>query len=509
MKKLLIIGIICCFGLHIIAQNDLSISNNERPFGNNLTTNKEIVGNEFIFPERIEKSYLETESNRITIQLRGLLLGGSYLKNNGHVVLYDLTNRKTIWDKSINYQNYYLEQNGKFIFKTGLKKTYCLDFENGEYLWKARNTIAFINPELKIGIGYTPYISNQLFYNNINFEGIDLNTGNSIWKREISHDYGLNDVFMLNDSVAMIVSSGLHSVNLKTGLGWDYDAVTGVPFMQAMKTEIKSNVIIDSLNIYFASKEKISRLDINGNLIWSTTLPEDLTSTSNIILSDNTLYMINSGSSQCGYATLKQGKPFLAAFNSENGKKLFLNTVDDNSGKTIESVIDKDELVVLYKDKIAKCSLKNGTLISEKTFDTGKNGEIVGFINYNIYNKFDSTYKSLTLTDTINHYIYTKKKTVLAIDKDLNVVNQYDIDQLYKFYLKYNKLRFLANKDNSIIIDKDNKIVAKIDIPGKAKKIGSKLYFVHEKSIIEIDLNEITQVETKNSAAAGSRLQGQ
>ena len=496
MKKILFIGILVCMGFHTIAQNS-EVTNREGQFGKNMITNKEIVGTEFMFSDRIEHSYIETESNCITIQLRGLFLGGNLLKNNGDVILYDLSNKKTIWKKSINYQNYYLEQNGKFIFKTGLKKTYCLDFENGLDLWKAKNTIAFINPELKIGIGYTPFISNQLFYNNINFEGIDLNTGNSIWKRAISHDYGLNDIFMLNDSVALIVSSGLHSVNLKTGLGCDYDAVTGISFMQAMKTEIKSNVIIDSMDIYFASQEKISKLDINGNLIWSTTLPEDLTSTSNIIISDSTLYMINSGSSQCGYAILKRGKPFLAAFNSKNGKKLFLNTVDDKSGKIIESVIDKDGLVVLYKNKIAKCSLKNGTLILEKTFDTGKNGEIVGFINYNIYNKFDSTYKSLVLTDTINHYIYTKNKTVLAIDKNLNVVNQYDIDQLYKFYLKYNKLRFLSNKDNSIIIDKDNKIVARIDIPGKAKRIGSKLYFIREKSIIEIDLNEITRAEPK------------
>lgn len=495
MRKLLIIGIFCYFGLHAEAQKDLSILHSKKSFGNNLITNKEIVGNEFVFPDRIEQSYLETESNRITIQLRGLLLGSSYLKNIGRVVLYDLDNKKTIWNKSINYQNYYLEQNGKFIFKTGLKKTYCLDYDNGDELWKTENTIAFVNAELKIGIGYTPFISNQLFYNSPYFEGIDLSTGNTIWQRKINHDYGQNDIFMLNDSVAIIVSSGLHTVNLKTGVGWDYDAVTRVPYLQTMKTEIESNVIVDSLNIYFASKEKISKLDINGNIIWSTNLPEDLTSTSNIILFDSTLYLINSGFSRCGYTTFKQGKPFLAAFNRVNGKKLFLNTIDDKRGKVIESIIDQHELVVLYKDKIAKCSVQNGTLISEKEIDTGKYGEIVGFVGYNIFNKFDSAYLSLSLTDTINHYIYTKNKAVLAIDKEFNIVNQYDIDQLYNFYLKYNKLRFLANKDNSIIIDKDNNIVAKIDIPGKAKRIESKLYFVREKSIIEIDLNEISQIE--------------
>ena len=494
MKKYLVIEILLCIGLNSFTQNAFEISNNVRPFGNNMITNKEIFGNEFIFPERIEQSYLETETNRITIQLRGLLFG-PYLKNLGHVVLYDLNNKKTIWDKSINYQYYSFEQNGKYIFKTGMNKTYCLDFETGEDLWKAKNSIAFINSDLNIGIGYIPYINYYISDNC--FEGIDLKTGKSIWKREINHDYDLNEIFMLNDTVAMIVSSGLHSVNLKNGTGWDYNAKTGVPFFQAKKTEIKSNVIIDSLDIYFASKEKISRLDIYGNLIWSTPLPENLTSTSNIILLDSTLYMINSGSSRSGYAILKQGKPFLAAFDIKNGKKLFLNTVDDKSGKIIESTIVKDGLLVLYKDKIAKCSVKDGSLISERKIDTGMYGEIDGFINYNIFNKFDSTYKSLALTDTINQYIYTKKKTVLVIDKNLEIVKQYDIDQLYKFYLNYNKLRFLANKDNSIVIDNDNKIVAKINISGKAKRIGTKLYFVHEKSIIEIDLNEITQVEVK------------
>jgi len=497
MKKIVFIGILGCMGFHAIAQNS-KVINKEGNFGKNLISNKEIVGTEFIFPDRIEHSYLETESNCITVQLRGLFLGGNLLQNNGNVILYDLANKKTIWEKDINYQNYYLEQNGKFIFKTGLKKTYCLDFGNGEELWKAKNTITFVQPELQIGIGYTPYISNQLLYNNIDFEGIDLKTGNSIWKRPISQQYGLNYIFMINDTVALVVSSGLHSVNLKTGAGWDYDAVTGMPFFKGMKTGIRSNVIIDSLDIYFASKEKISRLDLNGHVIWSSPLPEKLTSTSFIMRMDSTLFMINTGSCQLNYAQTKQGKPYLAAFDIKNGHKLFLNTVDDKSGKINESLIDKESLIVLYKDKIAKCSVKNGTFISEKSFDTRVYGELVGFIGRNIYNKYDATYKSLILTDTLNHYVYTKKNMIFAIDKDLNIVNQYGADQLYQLNMQYNKLIFLTNKDNTIVVDKNNATVAKIDISGKAKKIGSKLYFVKEKSIIEIDLNQVSQVESKN-----------
>ncbi|MFT3753899.1 MAG: hypothetical protein QM800_13825 [Paludibacter sp.] len=61
---------------------------------------------------------------------------------------------------------------------------------------------------------------------------------------------------MINDTIAIIAALGLHSVNLKNGTGWDYDATTGEYLLQAMKRDIRSNVIIDSSDIYFASKKK-------------------------------------------------------------------------------------------------------------------------------------------------------------------------------------------------------------------------------------------------------------
>jgi outer membrane protein assembly factor BamB len=496
MRKVILVGIWLCLGLHAIAQK-IEVINNDGKFGQNMLTHKEIVGTELKFSDRIKSTYIETESNRMTIQLRGLFMFGQLLKNYGDVILYDLTNKKTIWKKSINYQKYYLEQTGKSIFKTGLEKTYCIDFETGENLWRASHNMAFIDPKLNIGIAYTPYIANRIFYNDINFEGIDLKTGKTIWKQEINHFYGLNDIVQLNDTVAIVVSSGLHSVNLKNGKGWDYDAITGTECFQGTKTEIQSNLIIDSLDIYFASKEEITRLNLNGRIMWSTHLPQDWTSSSNIFLKDSTLYLINTGIARLTYARVKQGLPFLAAYNIKDGRELFLNTVDDKSGKIVESELSEKEIVVLYKDKIAKCSSKNGTLIASKSFDTDKYGELLGFISNTVFNKYDSAYKSLALTDTLNHYVYTTKNKILAINENINVANQYDVDELYKFYLQYNKLRFLTNKLSTIVIDKNNAIVAKIDIAGKAKRIGSKLYFVREKSIVEIDLNEITQVEEK------------
>lgn len=136
----------CCAGLYSFAQNEIEVLNNRKPVGNNLITNEEILGREFIFPERIYHSFLDTISNCITVQIRG--------KNNigGHVILYDLSSKEMKWTKRIDYQSNFIEQHNNIVLNCSSMETYCLDFETGKNLWKAQNLIAFVNPWLKIGI---------------------------------------------------------------------------------------------------------------------------------------------------------------------------------------------------------------------------------------------------------------------------------------------------------------------------------------------------------------------
>lgn len=53
----------------------------------------------------------------------------------------------------------------------------------------------------------------------MNLEGIDLNNGQVLWKRELNGEYGWNDVFYTNDSTLVVAAAGLHSLDTKTGKG--------------------------------------------------------------------------------------------------------------------------------------------------------------------------------------------------------------------------------------------------------------------------------------------------
>jgi hypothetical protein len=513
MKKLLLIGLLSFAVLKIYPQSNLLIIKNEKVIGKNYQTNNDIQVKEYIFPERIDNSFIDTTTNLLTVQLRGTSKNGKWLNNSGDVVLYDLTNNKIKWTKKIFYQQGSIEQFDNIIIQTNANKSYCLNIENGENQWEVKNTIYYVEPFQKIGIGYK--FKTSTGYTNT-LEGIDLNNGNTIWKRELNREYSWNNIFHLNDSVIVVAAAGLHSINLKNGTGWDYNTITGKKdytetalanaagvalgvltgaFVMStghnLVRDVVSNILIDSSTIYFASKEKISRLDYNGQIKWSSPLPEDLTSSSSIFTKDSLLYMINKGFAFMGYRQLDFGKPFFAGFNRNTGKQLFLSTIGEKKDQITGFKIYHDTVLLVFKDRVSKYSLSDGSFISEKTFDIQTLGELRYFIGGQVYLKTDSIYNNLIFIDSTSHYLFTKTGKILVINDNLDVLNQIDYNQIYLYYLKTKDYKFLAKDNETTVINKGNKKAADFKASNKAILIGSTLYDMQEKSFIEIDLNEL------------------
>ncbi len=515
MEKIFTIGLFCLISLTIFAQEKLPIINNEIIAGRNYKANLDIKAREFIFPERIDNSYMDTTTNLLTIQLRGTSKNGKWLNNSGNVILYDLPNKKEKWVKKINYQQSRIEQFDNVIIQTIANKSYCLNIENGENQWEVKNTVNYVDPLQKIGIGYKLKISTG--YTNT-LEGIDLTNGNPIWKREISREYSWNDIIHLNDSVIVVAAAGLHSINLKNGTGWDYNTITGARDYKStvaanavgaalgvltgtfvMSTgsdlvrEIVSNVLVDSLNIYFASKEKLSRLDPNGQIKWTYPLEKDLASKSSIFIKDSILYMINKGYAFMGNRQLDFGTPFIASFNKNTGKQLFFSSMDGKKEQIAGYEIDKGKIFLVFKDRVAKYSMTDGSLISEKSIDIATLGELRYFIGAQVYIKSDSTYNSLASADSAKHFLYTKTGKILVMNNEMDILNQMEDSQLYICYLKTKKYRFLAKGNETTVIDQENRKVADLKASGKAILIGSKLYDMQEKSFLEIDIPDLIE----------------
>lgn len=511
MEKI-ILSILLLFSMHTFGQkNDFKVLSEEKDLGRNLLTNSEIRGFEYIFPDRIEKTYLDTISGFLTVQLRGESKNGKWLDNFGNILLYDLKGKKLKWSKKIAYQTSSLQQFGNTMIYTTVNKSYCLDIDNGNELWKIKNDIYFIDPINNIGIGYN-------FKGTNNLEGINLKNGDIIWNKKLNREYGWNNVNYANDSTLIIAAAGLHSINIKNGSGWDYDTVTGKKdYTETVATnvagvalglitgvgvlatghnlvrDIVSNVLDDSLNFYLASKEQLAKINKHtGEVMWNHPFSKGLPSKSSIFINDSLVFMVNKGNALMGNRQLNFGNAFIAAFDKNTGEQNFLSLINEKNDPILGfHVVDK-EMYLVFKNRIAKYSQETGNLIKEMSFPEEEHGELKNFIGNHVYTTNESgNFISLLQSDITKVFVYTSNDKILLVDNKLNVTKILSFENLHFYYLETKNHKFFAKEGLTWIINNEGKKVAEINASSEAVLIGETLYDKKNKSFVAIDLTEI------------------
>ncbi len=511
MKKIILFIFICLNLTFIEATNDLLIYQYQNISGKNHKTNEMILANEFVFTDRIEDYYLDTTKNSIFLQLRGTSKNGKWLNDSGNFLAFDLKTDSIKWDKQITYTGTNILQSNDVIVGTSDLGSIFINPESGIIQSRTKNSVHFIVPQIKIGIGYA--INNEGNPNKL--VGIELLSGKTRWTREISHEYGWNEELMLNDSVLLLVSDGLHFINLNNGVGWDYKAKTGrndytgaivtnvlgiaigiltgvliISTEHDVITNLTSNVVHDSTGIYYASRENIYRFDLDGNIKWTTKLKKNNVSSSTIFIQDSMLYMINKGLAIMESRPINFGKSFFSAYNKRTGIPVFYSILNGNRAQINDFEINNDTIIFTLKNKILKYSVLTGENLAEKSFGIETIGEFNEFAGKNLYLKSDSVFQKLE-TDSGNYYLKTINNKLLELTNGLEISRLIDMENVYTGYLSLGNLRFLANEDQTFVINNDNKIVADIKASSKAKLIGNKLIDVHENSFIETDLSGV------------------
>ena len=518
MKKAFITTGLLLIAVFSFAQSsDVKVLLMDRTIGKITATQEELKTKEYVFPELIYRSYIDTISKSLTVQLRGKNDNGRWM-NRGNILFYDLDNKRIKWTKNINYTTNSLQQLGStLIFRTSTNKSHCLNIENGKNLWKAKNSIFFVDNDANIGVGYK-FEAGMPTYTEL--EGINLKTGKAMWQREVNREYGWNEVFQLKDSEWIIASAGLHTINTHNGSGWSYKAVTGekdysgtaaasaVGIGLALFTgfgfyatgydfvgDIVSNVYSDSAGFYLASKDIVSRINKNdGTVNWYHLFPAGTTSTSFLWAKDNLLFMLNYGYASNGSRSIFYGTPFFATFNKENGEQKFLSTINITKNPILDFKIKDDVLLLVFKDRIMKYSLFNGSQIIEKIIDNKELGELYGFVGNRTYiDAGNSILANLVLTDISKNFILTRNDKILITDNELNVVGEIDVNQLYTARLKVDDYLIITKDKKTFILNNNNEKVAEIDIELKPVLIGDKLYSVQENSFFEIDADNLIQ----------------
>ena len=499
MKKTLITTALLFAAITTFAQQpEILVYTNQRPIGRIIETQEEIIAKQYMFPEKIYHSHIDTISKTITVQLRYVNDKGNW-DFLGKIVYYDLDNKLVKWSKNMSYSTSNVVQFGStiifskissVIFSRTNYRSYRLNNEDGKDLWTAKSNFFFVDPIANIGMGYKNSDSNEL-------EGIDLKTGKTIWKRELNKEYGWNGVFPIKDSEWMVVAAGLHKINIHNGLGWSYHTITGKHRFLDEIRDVNSNVYSDSTSYYFASKEKIARINRdNGEVIWVNQFPDGVPSKSFLFANNSRVFMLNYGDASMDFRPINYGTPFFAAYDKENGEQIFFSTINVTRNPILDfKVIENELLLLLFKDRIIKYS---GAQIVEKTIDNNELGELIGFINSRVYIDAENSYlANLPLFDIYKSFILTNRGKVLIVDEELDIVGEINTDQFYLANRRIGDYLFVTKDNKTFILDADNKKVAEIDMELNPALIGDKLYGIGENYFNEIDVaNLIEQLQS-------------
>lgn len=497
-----------------LANNDIQVIENKVVVGFVPADSSIITGVEYAFPERIENVFIDTALSYATVMTRGLSKSKG-LDNNGQIIQFDLLSKSVLWSSRINYileslircDDVFLLSNKNF----GNLKTRCIDIKTGVDLWKVRSGIYAVSTKEHIGIG----ISSTTMFSD-KYEGFDLSTGRVIWNRRISNEFNSNwevTHSMVNDSIMLLIASELQIINIRNGVGWNCSAVTAgkiyskassnaVGYVSGVQRgsgavstnfqyirKIVSNCIVDSSSLYFASKEKISKVNLSsGNIEWESALPDDLTSKSFIFYDDSTVYLVNKG-----YAYKESGQPvyygmpFFSAFDRSTGHRKYITEEQVKEDYILDVKVANNILYVIFRNRIVGYSVITGKVVSEKLIDEEKFGSLSHAKIGDVFVR-NSLHQYDDLTDTTKVAVFTEKGRVLLIDDKMNVCHVYNSSQVGVMKLCLNENRIMDIGGNLAVVDGVGNEIAVLNLSNIVIVEDDKLFCIRENKLVCVDL---------------------
>lgn len=447
----------------------------------------------------IEQMNVDSTGTFLIVQTRNFTKSGKDVKNKGAISVTSLPEKRMLWSKPMNYyaqQPDYVSQTLS-VYSKG--KSAFLDLETGNELWKDKFAPYLKCEQENLLIGY------KSSSNGIGkmLQGRDLSTGKVLWNREISHHYGWNDSFMLNDSLYMIVSDGLHIVNINNGQGNslpmktgvdDYKAaaamgalgiLTGVlggvaivPYGPNVLVEMVSNVVQEDSLFYVANHETLLCLDQDLKMKWGYPIPESAGYYSLLFTSGDSLYLFNSGAAyrdnlrghSASYANqqkVKMGKPFVACFHKKDGQNLYFDFLSEKKEIIEDMLIEKEHnrALILFEDRVCRYTFDDDIIKKTYQWDTKNEGVLQGIIRYPFFviNADSTSFQKCGEGDS-TQFVYTDKNTIYEIDNHLNVLRTIPIEAICFQAINWDNNPVVRYKGKALLLDNAGHITATLNV---------------------------------------------
>ena len=532
MKKNLLLFLLLYPVASTFSQSKIQPVFNEFQTGIDFRTNTPLKGREIGFGMPVFRIHPLPDESSFAVMLRKKNPNKEVWTFKGEVMVFDIASGQTKWQKKFKYAQSQLLLDGDVILQQRGNKLERLNPDNGLPLWTSKGIAFKVFPELDRALCYNLQDSGFKV-----MQGIDLENGKSVWHRYVPGTYGWQDLQMLDDETALIKSSGLHWVRITDGEGWSVDRVSyaekvdmkrvglavltgvamgaasgalsggayyayGIPYggnaYMNLFLDICSNLVFSKDTIFFAAKNKISCLSLEGKTIWSADLNEKQTSKSHLFREGDVLYMINTGHATKYGSPARFGTPFIAAFDASTGRQLFMKVWDERKNYFTDYMIQGRDLYLLHRDKLEIHEFSPEGLTQKNIIDMPDGDEIRSFVSDELFAKKDSACAQLSL-DRDHYYLLSQAGDVLKFNNDFAFVEKVDKNILYRNYFENAHFRFLGNSRETFVVDKINNLpVAHCEIPVSASRFGTRFYYRKSNlNIAEMDMRPFMSVFIK------------
>lgn len=520
MKYSIPIVIFLCFSYHNILSAQEAETINYSVFTSDikLTDNSKLEGISLNLNHEILNASLDTVNQYLTIQ-------SAFDQKQLILCIYDLTNKKLLWSLLVHKKKYQIISLENYIILTSENKTICYNKHNGIEIWDSKRELLYVNEKNEVAFTYFSHFDKS--NPNKLLEAIRLSDGKKIWTRNIDRYFGWNEILNINDSTIILSASGLHTINLKNGSGWDYDALTGeesisssIPYSfnvfatvltslfsfagagvaytiyyfshtSELYWDLCSNVLIQGNVIYFASKQSLSALDFSGKIIWQKKLEKSMTTNSELMIEDSLLLLVNKGYAAMGKKKIYYGTPYLAGFNKNNGTNYYLKQINLEENAITDIHITDKLFILLQKDKIGVYSTLNGDFINREKIPEFKYQQNCAFINGTNFIIKDYASSSISMKADSLLYIYFQENGIICINQNLIEKDRFDFQQLlFKSHVSAD-LTFFENSDELIVFDSNFIQKGRIKLKNKAAYNGDKLMFFEKNTLNILDFRSL------------------
>lgn len=504
MKKLLLSIALCsCTALTFAQDSNTFILSNNIPMGQNLQTNTPIEGTSYVFESPVNSLSVDSKNQTALVLLQHK---SNYFKK-GVLLNYNLEKKATLWEKPVNLNKEKINLIPGLAIVKGTKESTALNPADGAPAWQTTTDFFFTDTEAGVGIGFPQKrftVSNEL-------NGIDLSDGKVLWSRKFNHQFGINSITPLNKGTVLIVTDKLYAINLKNNSGWEYRINTGTTdhpetinlkidnkyiedvdynFLQDGKTVcgLVSDPLIQDNKIYIASEEQVTCLSEDGKELWKTSLPEKRTSRLRIFANKGILYVINTGYAYFDGKKIQYGSPFIAAFQQENGKQIYLTNLE--KGYIVDYQAVGDKLFLLQPLRLATVDLVSGKLISRELLEVPDRVEIVAFPHTGFYEAEGNTYKPL-VSGNDRLYMINARGKLVAYELASKTFSTVASDKLFRESFRTDDFICISQNKNSAVLDNNGQAIARLQLGAGSFADANRIYFITENMLYTVSIEAI------------------